>query len=188
MSALNGSRDGEVNVENLMQTIRDNVKMRKKKANISEIGSKRKSFYTSDNQGLDCKDLIQKDIMAINKNWDVRNDNYIINSHRPFIGKILTSARRLIHGEIQRYVNPSIWKQTQFNESNVRIIQELQREIQELQRENEMINEKLNQSIILMERDISSLRDICESQVEDKVTNLSRQILSLKQQMTEEKQ
>ena len=67
-------------------------------------------------------DTIQRDLSYINSNWDIHNNSYFISSHHPYIGKFLVKGRQMVHGEVRRYVDPMISRQTEFNASTVRII------------------------------------------------------------------
>lgn len=64
---------------------------------------------------------MQTELAQIRSNWDIRNKNYQIHSHRPYTGKALVKGRELVHSEVQRYVDPMIGKQIEFN-NNVSII------------------------------------------------------------------
>lgn len=58
---------------------------------------------------------VELGLARIMSEWDVQNNNYQIHSHRPYAGKILVKDRELVHGEVQRYVDPIINKQVDFN-------------------------------------------------------------------------
>ena len=58
---------------------------------------------------------IELELAHIESEWDIQNKNYQIHSHRPYAGKILVKSRELVHGEVQRYMDPTISKQVEFN-------------------------------------------------------------------------
>jgi 2-polyprenyl-3-methyl-5-hydroxy-6-metoxy-1,4-benzoquinol methylase len=57
---------------------------------------------------------INSDLDYLNSNWDVHAE-YDISSHRLVIGQLLISGRKLIHGEVKRYVDLIAGKQTELN-------------------------------------------------------------------------
>ncbi|OPX65140.1 MULTISPECIES: methionine biosynthesis protein MetW [unclassified Methanoregula] len=67
-------------------------------------------------------DSFQRDLSLLNTMWDIHNTSYFITSHRPYIGYILIQCRNLIHGEVCRYIDPVISRQTEFNACSTRII------------------------------------------------------------------
>ena len=82
--------DNEIDVEDLMRKIKDEMERSKKgEDNISKPS-----------------DQIKESLDWINSNWDIQKDSYHICSHRPLIGKALIHGRKLIHGEVRRYVDP----------------------------------------------------------------------------------
>jgi len=58
---------------------------------------------------------VDLELAQIKSEWDIQNKNYQIHSHRPYAGKILVKSRELVHGEVQRYMDPTISKQVEFN-------------------------------------------------------------------------
>lgn len=116
-------KDDDINTEDIMRQIRENIRKRK------ESG-----IYTGEIERLINEPLehscnvinsthydLQKDINYINSNWNMRNE-YNISSHRSILGRFLVWGRRLVHGEVRRYVDPIIGKQTEFNTHIVRIL------------------------------------------------------------------
>ena len=58
---------------------------------------------------------VDLELAQIKSELDIQNKNYQIHSHRPYAGKILVKSRELVHGEVQRYMDPTISKQVEFN-------------------------------------------------------------------------
>jgi 2-polyprenyl-3-methyl-5-hydroxy-6-metoxy-1,4-benzoquinol methylase len=58
---------------------------------------------------------MNKHLHGINSIWDIENNSYNISSHRSVTGRFLVKGRELVNGEVRRYVDPIIWKQTEFN-------------------------------------------------------------------------
>jgi O-antigen chain-terminating methyltransferase len=132
-------RDDEINVEEIMQKIRENIRRRQAAGELppdpdSVIESPSKNCYAGESD-----DAIQRDLSYINANWDIRNNSYVIRSHHPYIGKFLVQGRQLVYEEVRRYVDPMIARQTEFNTSTVRIITKASQQYAELnQRQQEM--------------------------------------------------
>jgi O-antigen chain-terminating methyltransferase len=132
-------RDDQINTEDVLKKIRENIRHRQ------TIGE-----YPTDsdilNSPLSCAcsdpkpdDSFHRDFTYISSNWDIHNYSYKISSHRHFIGTALVKGRQLVHGEIRRYVDPTISWQTEFNASTVRILTRTLQTCTELtQRQKEM--------------------------------------------------
>ena len=113
--------EDEINVEEIMKKIRENIRMRQAREELFEdmdsvIASPSMNCHS------DPDSAIRQDLSYINSNWDIHNNSYFISSHHPYIGKFLVQGRQLIHGEVRRYVDPIISRQTELNASSVRII------------------------------------------------------------------
>jgi 2-polyprenyl-3-methyl-5-hydroxy-6-metoxy-1,4-benzoquinol methylase len=100
--------DEEINIDEVTRAIKDKIKRRNAMAEV-----------VSEHM-LDPK--TRKELEFINTNWDIRNNNYIISSHRGIFGKALVKGRELVLGEIRRYVDPIIGKQREFNSCIVEIL------------------------------------------------------------------
>ncbi len=55
-------------------------------------------------------DELQQELNYLNRDWDTHAE-YGISSHRPLIGRFLIKGRRLVHGEVRRYVDLIVGKQ-----------------------------------------------------------------------------
>lgn len=115
MSGFLEIRDDEIDVDEIMQKIQENISKRKvegayQDSMISKLHEKT-SVHSFDRPGLDP----QLDLEYLLDNWDIKNDTYSISSHRPFMGKILVSGRKAVHGEVKRYVEPVNFLQSEFN-------------------------------------------------------------------------
>jgi 2-polyprenyl-3-methyl-5-hydroxy-6-metoxy-1,4-benzoquinol methylase len=116
-------RDKEIDVEEIMRKIQDNVKKRK----IADI------------EHLDINKIpetpvynIKQDLESVKANLDIENRAYNISSHRKVLGPFLVGGRKLVHGEIKRYVDLTILRQKEFNESAARVLDYLSREVPEI--------------------------------------------------------
>jgi O-antigen chain-terminating methyltransferase len=184
----------EINVEEIMTKIRENIRRRQ---TAGELLPDTDSIITSTSKNVTItpfNDTIGRDISSINANWDIHNNSYFISSHRPSIGKILVKARRLVHGEVRRYVDPVISRQTEFNASTVRILNQTSQKIEDLdlkisQQEMELnryfsyLQEELSKNISLQEQEL--IQKI--SQQDDKLSqNISRQEQDLIQKISQQ--
>ena len=70
----------------------------------------------------DTADGPRKELYFLNTNWDIRNNSYVIISHRPYIGRILLRGRQIVLGEVRRYVDPIVLQQTDFNANVIRTL------------------------------------------------------------------
>ncbi len=138
--------DEEINVEEIMQKIRENIKKRKESKDQNEDMQQilrlseenglsqeiEKGKYEGYNNFSSWLDEIRKDLDYINKNWDIQNNSYFIGSHHPLAGRFLIKGREIVNGEVRRYVDPMIWKQNEFNASTVRILNENAKKIMDI--------------------------------------------------------
>lgn len=115
MSGFLEIRDDEIDVEEIMRKIRENISKRKEEGAYEEsVISKlheKASLHAFGEKELDP----QLDLEYLLDNWDIKNDTYSISSHRPLMGKILISGRKVVHGEVRRYVEPVTFLQSEFN-------------------------------------------------------------------------
>jgi len=114
---LLGIDDDEINVEESMKKIRENISRKKKKTLESPYPEFPRmhsdSSQTIQISGMNPDDA--RDMACLSSNWDIQNASYTIRSHRPIVGKLLVKGRDLVHGEVRRYIDPIIWRQTEFN-------------------------------------------------------------------------
>lgn len=136
-------RDDGIDVEELMQKIHENISKRKEDGSYDEsVISKlhnTASVYYSGESGLDP----QLDLEYILNSWDIRNNTYSITSHRPITGKILIQGRKLVHGEIKRYVEPVNFLQSEFNGHVADFSTAIYQKCTELEVENKALRSEL---------------------------------------------
>ncbi|WP_440945412.1 methionine biosynthesis protein MetW [Methanosarcina sp. T3] len=159
----------EINVEEIMRKIRENISERKGSGFFPEknMGYPQRGPFTESSLG---GSNIQRDLEYLNSNWDIQNNSYFISSHRSVVGKFLIKGRELVHGEVRRYVDPVIWKQTEFNGSTVRLFNDaadrftsFDRKIEQLQSEMDSNIEELRPEL---ENKIEKLRLESEKKVD----------------------
>jgi SAM-dependent methyltransferase len=138
-------KDDEINVEEIMRKIRENIRKRK------ESGEYTKEMEDLINEPIQApiasvgQDDIPQNLNYIKSNWDVHAE-YSINSHRPLLGRFLVWGRKLVHGEVRRYVDLIAGKQSEFNAHVTRIL-------------NSSINgfdKKINDTVIAVNKDIDA--------------------------------
>jgi len=143
-------RDDEINVEEIMEKIRKNIRRRQATGERSmDPDSAIRSFSKNCHAG-ESDDPIQLDLSYINSNWDIHNNSYFISSHHPHIGKFLVKGRQMVHGEVRRYVDPIVYKQSMFNQSTKRVLnclaqseEELDEKISEAVKERDAVISKI---------------------------------------------
>lgn len=156
-------KDEEIDVEDIMQKIKDNVKKRR------ESGE-----YTKEMDALVNEPLLppppsagegdlQSDLNYINSNWDVHVE-YSITTHRPIFGRFLVWTRRVIHGEVKRYADLIVGKQNEFNVHLVRVLNNIRKE-------QKVIDEKVSNIFTTVNKDIENktwLANMLEKKIETK--------------------
>jgi O-antigen chain-terminating methyltransferase len=125
-------RDDEVNVEKIMEKIRENILLKQKAGELPPEPDTLISSISCSGNSPEVNESIQRDLSYINSNWDIMNNSYFICSHHPYAGKFLVKGRQLVHGEVRRYVDPMFYKQTSFNQSTRRILNYLEKSDGEL--------------------------------------------------------
>ncbi|KUG21234.1 hypothetical protein ASZ90_009016 [hydrocarbon metagenome] len=142
-------KDDEINVEEIMEKIRENIRRRKEAglypadpdpAAVSSLSSWH-GHATGSNSGF------SRDLAYLSGNWDIQNRSYFISSHRPVAGKFLVKGRQLVHGEVRRYVDPVIWKQAEFNRATGRVLEELNRQVSGIESLRQQIQEDTTRQI-----------------------------------------
>jgi len=187
-------KDDEINVEEIMEKIRENIRRRK------EAG-----IYPPDPDSLappqalaGSSTEIARDLAYLSGNWDIQNRSYFISSHRPIAGKVLVKGRELVHGEVRRYVDPVIWKQAEFNRATGRVLEEVTRQVSGVESLREQIREdttlqiqttigevrsRLKERLQEQKREFQGEISEKEEQLRDEVTELAAQ---LKAEISEE--
>ena len=120
-----------------------------------------------------------KDLEYIKTNWDIQNNDYFISSHRRILGKALVKGRELVHGEVQRYVDPAIWKQKEFNSALARILNEITDSIRTIssQIEDKIAESKADLISQMDDKILESQADL-SSQVDGKIAKSQSDLLS----------
>lgn len=112
-----------VNVEELMKTVK--TKMDSKKAHLSLSGPHQPSDASVVKSQSSLSQQGEESLLYLQGNWQINNDVYSISSHRPIVGPILVRSRQLVNGEVKRYVDPVITRQSEINLRTAGILKEL---------------------------------------------------------------
>jgi O-antigen chain-terminating methyltransferase len=157
-------RDNEIDVEEIVSKIRNNIKKRINangylNDDVEKITCSLEA--TSNNASFEDSLSNQLDISP-----DIQNNDYLITSHRPLVGKFLVKGRNLVNDEVKRYVDPVFWKQTELNriiidysnKLNGRIIdleQSFKSDIAKIEPKN---NDRIEQLKYEIDNEIASIR------------------------------
>ena len=141
----------DINVEEIMAKIRENIRRRQEAGELppdpdSVIRSHSKNCIAGETNNA-----IQRDLSYISSNWDIHNNSYFISSHHPYLGRFLIKGRQIVHGEVRRYVDPIVHKQTVFNQSTEHVLnclvqneKELDEKISDAVKERDAFISKIN--------------------------------------------
>jgi len=180
-------RDDEINVEEIMVKIRENIQRRHAAGELPKDPDSVIGIPSKNCLDRESNDIIQDDLTYINSNWDIHNNNYVMSSHHPYIGKFILWGRQLVHGEVRRYIDPMISRQTEFNASAVRIITQTSQRCAHLnQKQQEMetaysylkleSEKKINDSIITAKSELDSKIDFTIEEIKTIKSELDSKI------------
>jgi O-antigen chain-terminating methyltransferase len=180
-------RDDNINVEEIMATIRENIRRRKAAGELppdpdSVIISSTKNFDEGESDNT-----FQHDLSFIHTNWDIHNNRYVISTHHPYIGKFLVKGRQIVNGEVRRYVDPIISWQTEFNARTVRLISSISERCDALNQHQQEMETVLDSKIELATREqtknLEFLRHELNAEIEARVQERQRIAEKLLNQM-----
>jgi len=184
-------KDDEIDVEDIMRQIRENIKKRRESGayddEMEEIINKPLSALSdshTENTDLDTDDNLSHDLEYINSNWDTHAE-YYISSHRPIIGRYLVRGRQIVHGEVRRYVDLIVGKQTEFNEHIVRLMNKLSGRFEKLETKVGSEIESVSQNIHELDNKVSSEIESVSQNVHELDNKVSSEIESVLQNVHE---
>jgi O-antigen chain-terminating methyltransferase len=114
-------RDDEINVEEIMEKIRENIRRKQAAGELPPDPNTLIPSSSCINTNAEFSESHQRDLATISSTWDIHNNTYFISSHHKYLGKFLVKGRQLVHGEVRRCVDPIVFRQTEFNASAVRL-------------------------------------------------------------------
>jgi O-antigen chain-terminating methyltransferase len=164
--------DDDINVEEIMRKLRENIRRRHaceelynnpdSKIGPDLINEARPSSYES----------IRQDLDFIDSNWEIHNNSYTITSHHhPAIGKVLVKGRQLVQGEVRRYIDPVVTRQTRFNASIARILNQTTQKSIEIENEFSQFKTDFDHKI---HADIDSVKNELERENEMRIVELDK--------------
>jgi SAM-dependent methyltransferase len=114
----NDSGKDDLNVEEIMSTIREKVR---KKHNLPS----RCRHDLEDETAGDPSGWIREEIRRLESVQNREDAGYDITSHRALAGPLLVKGRKLVNGEVRRYVDPRLWKQREINLGIIRVADQI---------------------------------------------------------------
>jgi len=129
-------RDEEIDVEKIMERIRENIKKRKQQRGYPEVQRLLKEpGFQPQVSGVESIDL-RENLHAASMAWQVQVRRPIL-SYRRFMSDLVIKIRRVLQQEIRWTVDPIVDRQEYFNASIVRVLNALVESVQNLQRDQE---------------------------------------------------
>jgi len=178
-------RDDEINVEEIMAHIQKNMR-RRQEAGESSPDPDSCNDPTFAKVSPDTMDeSFRRELNCINSTWDIHNNNYFISSHRPYLGNLLVKGRQVVHGEVRRYTDPMISRQTEFNASMVHILNQTSQKFAELDLQISQQDEKFVQKYIQQEM---ALTQKISQQEQELTQKISQQEQELTQKISQQEQ
>jgi len=176
-------RDDNINVEEIMGKIRANIRRRQAAGELpmdldSVVGSPSKNRPVRESD-----DAIQRDLAYINSNWDIHNNSYFISSHHPYAGKFLVKGRQMVHGEVCRYVDPMVSRQTEFNASTVRIITRASQRFAELEQRQQELEMAFSSFKCESDKKITECITIAKNELDSKIELTSDELATVKNEL-----
>jgi 2-polyprenyl-3-methyl-5-hydroxy-6-metoxy-1,4-benzoquinol methylase/predicted O-methyltransferase YrrM len=134
-------KDDEINVEEIMEKIRENIKKRKESGVYDNRITEEIEQVFSD---VSCsKEIKSQEVGITDSNFDIRNSNYSISSHRPMLGKFLVKGRNLVHGEVRRYVDPVFQRQSELNYNLAGLLSDSKKEVNSFSNEMKQLKTEI---------------------------------------------
>jgi O-antigen chain-terminating methyltransferase len=117
MNNLNiDKQNAVINVEEIMSQIRENIR-KKKEAGLIPPDSSSMSLKSPLNH------VKSPEIEFLESHCDVSVSTYNISSHQSLIGPVLVKGRHLVNGEVKRYIDPLLARQSEWNRLTCHIIE-----------------------------------------------------------------
>lgn len=171
-------RDTDIDVDDIRERLKLSLEKRMRSDNyppdpesIENLNLKNDNKKNLSNQN------IERDFDNINSFWDIHNNNYVIRSHHPFIGKILVRGREMVNGEVRRYIDPILTRQTEFNASTARILNENTKQIALLHNEHQLHSvwekqqeQKIDMSLDRVRKEIEQTLSNIKQEVNDRIS------------------
>jgi len=153
-------KDEEINVEEIMERIRENIRKRKQRGDYSEVQRLlQEPGFQPQVSGIESGGLMES-LREANMAWQVQVRRPIL-SHRRFVRPLVIKIRKILQQEIRWTVDPIVDKQEHFNALIVRVLNALAESIESLRRDQEKDRQErlnINRSLNALAESIESLR------------------------------
>ncbi len=180
-------RDDGINAEEIMKKIRESIHRKKAGEDIAPGSGISITSPFLEGRNNEFHKSIKRDLELINSNWDLQNNSYIISSHHPVLGKFLVKGRQIVHGEVRRYIDPIISRQTEFNASTVRLLVQITEKCGELENTFSRLELEFNDSINTVKTELQSKNEIrireSESKNETNIHELELKVETLTREL-----
>jgi O-antigen chain-terminating methyltransferase len=123
MTTPEETQDDALDVEQIMAEIRQEIAQRQQDGELAEPDL---SIYRPFQNAPDELETSQREL---NTCWDQIYEPYEVRSRIPLLGRFWAAIRRRFHGEVRAYLDPMIWRQTDFNAAAVRSLNVVVREL-----------------------------------------------------------
>ena len=187
--------DEEVNVEEIMRKIRENISKRKEQGTYPPpLDEVNQQLISNQKMAIgEIKGQVADDLANMRINCDIQNNSYVISSHRPVVGKVLIKGREVVHGEVQRYVDPMIFKQITFNQNASNVLNNAAYRLSRIENEiGDFESKEANQprfeskSLKLQLRETNARLLQVEKETDERLFDVEDRLHALKQQINDE--
>ncbi|MDI3534977.1 MAG: hypothetical protein PWQ82_1342 [Thermosediminibacterales bacterium] len=136
--------DEEINVEQIMEQIRQNIKKRKiKEVDLPDLESL--ALEDNDYNASFNRTEFEENVKYNNIAWNIQTE-YQITSHRKIIGRLIVFAKKILRKLLRWYINPPFYRQREFNASVTRSLNQIKAFIDD----NLTMYNQLNEKILLL--------------------------------------
>lgn len=115
--------DDILDVEQIMAEIREQIAQRQRDGELDQPELSSYGVFQAIPPDL------EGGMHEINVRWNRIYEPLDVTSRLPLIGPAWAAVRRRLHGEVRAYLDPMIWRQTEFNAAVVRSLNALVREL-----------------------------------------------------------
>lgn len=117
------THEDTLDVEQIMADIRQGIAQRQQDGELDEPDL---SGYRPFGNAPEELEASQREL---NTSWNQIYEPYEVQSRLPLLGRIWAAVRRSLHGEVRAYLDPMVWRQTDFNAAAVRSLNAVVREL-----------------------------------------------------------
>lgn len=147
--------DPDVNVEDIINRMKSELSMHGIEENIDDMMLP----LRVDHNNSESFSQLQSNLEIVNRLWNNPSE-YVITSHRKFIGPVIVFAKKIMRKCLRWYINPIVYSQNEFNGSitrtinamstqlklNEAVIEDMKKEISELKLSNQNLKKQINRT------------------------------------------